>query len=71
MPLPKMFVVIVDIEKCRACGECVRVCPNQAFQLVQDEGRCYAIFHGDPGDCIGCCSCEASCEDSAIEILDL
>ncbi len=66
-----MFVVIVDIEKCRACGECVRVCPNQAFALVEEEGRCCVIFRGDPGDCIGCYSCEASCEDGAIQVLDL
>jgi NAD-dependent dihydropyrimidine dehydrogenase PreA subunit len=71
-----MFVVIVDIEKCRACGECVKVCPNQAFEMIAEEGRRYAIFRGDPGGrgvhgCIGCYSCQAICEDGAIRVLDL
>lgn len=66
-----MFVVIVDFEKCRACGECVRVCPNQAFEMVEEDGKRYVVFSGDPGDCIGCYSCEASCEDGAIQVLDL
>lgn len=66
-----MFVVIVDIEKCVACGACVKVCPNQMFALTEEDGRQYVVRKGDPGDCIGCYSCEASCEEGAIQVMEL
>lgn len=66
-----MYVVTLDPEKCWGCGACVKVCPSKAFVLVEEEGRTYALCEGDPCDCTGCYSCEVSCEDGAIQVLDL
>jgi len=39
--------------------------------LVEDDGKKYAMFKGDPDDCIGCYSCESSCEQGAVTITEL
>lgn len=66
-----MFLVTVDLEKCRACGACVKVCPNEAFEIAEVDGKLSAIFVGSPAECTACYSCEASCEDGAIRVLEL
>ena len=66
-----MFIVTVDVEKCQACGDCIDTCPNEMLALVEEDSKKYAMFTGDPDDCIGCYSCEASCEEGAITITEL
>lgn len=66
-----MFVITVDEEKCQACGDCVDACPQELIALAEENGKKYAMFKGDPDDCIGCYSCESSCEEGAITITEL
>lgn len=66
-----MFVVTVDIEKCQACGDCIDSCPQELLALVEDAGKKYAMFKGDPDECIGCYSCESSCNEGAITVTEL
>jgi len=66
-----MYVITVDVDKCEACGDCVDACPNELMALVEDAGKKYAMFKGDPDDCIGCYSCESSCEQGAVTITEL
>ena len=28
-----MFIAIVDWEKCAGCGDCIRACPVQCFEM--------------------------------------
>jgi len=66
-----MFVVTVDIEKCQACGDCVDTCPNELLAIVEENGKKHAIFKGDPDECIGCYSCESTCEEGAITVTEM
>ncbi len=66
-----MYVITVDVDKCEACGDCVDACPNELMALVEDDGKKYAMFKGDPDECIGCYSCESSCEQGAVTITEL
>jgi NAD-dependent dihydropyrimidine dehydrogenase PreA subunit len=66
-----MFLVTVDLNKCRACGECVKLCPNEAFEISEVDGKLCAFFTGSPAECTGCYSCEAGCEDTAIIVTEL
>jgi ferredoxin len=66
-----MYVVTVDVVKCEACGDCVDTCPNELIAMVEENGKQYAMFKGDPDECIGCYSCESGCEEGAIAITEL
>lgn len=64
-----MFIITIDIEKCQGCGDCVEICPLEAISLVEENGKKYAMYSGDPDDCIGCMSCE-TCEEGAVMITE-
>ena len=52
---------VCDFEKCTACGECVRLCPTNACDLL-GSGR----FALEPAYCVGCGLCAEACEDHAL-----
>jgi NAD-dependent dihydropyrimidine dehydrogenase PreA subunit len=66
-----MYVVTIDIEKCEACGDCVDTCPTEVITMVEENGRKYAMYSGEPDDCLGCYSCEEVCEEGAVTITEL
>ena len=39
--------------------------------MAEEAGKQYAMFKGDPDDCIGCYSCESGCEEGAITVTEL
>lgn len=65
-----MYIVEIDIEKCEACGDCVDTCATQALAIVEEDGKKFAMFVGDPDDCLGCLSCEEVCEEGAIVVTE-
>lgn len=65
-----MYIVTIDIEKCQACGDCVENCAVQALAIVTEDGKKYAMYSGDPDDCLGCLSCEESCEEGAVTVTE-
>lgn len=52
----------VRIEKCTACKECIKVCPQEAIIIKIDKA------YIDPEKCIGCASCIAACTENAIDV---
>jgi 2-oxoglutarate ferredoxin oxidoreductase subunit delta len=65
-----MFIVTVDIDKCKACGDCVETCPVSGLVLERDEGKQYVVFTLTPDDCLGCLSCQEGCPDGAITVAE-
>jgi nitroreductase/NAD-dependent dihydropyrimidine dehydrogenase PreA subunit len=59
-----MEQIIIDKEKCTACGICVTICPYQAIQ-VQDEVACVLK------DCFLCGHCQAVCPVNAVQLPQL
>jgi ferredoxin len=51
----------IDSSSCNGCGECVRICPNDAVYL--DHNGKAAI---DQTKCTQCANCVAICPNSAI-----
>jgi NAD-dependent dihydropyrimidine dehydrogenase PreA subunit len=53
------MAVVIDNQKCTACGECVEACPLEAIAIkdnvaVVDEATC-----GDCGACVDTCPSES------------
>ena len=53
----------IDIEKCRKCGLCAKVCPAKAISMQE-----YPIINKDK--CIYCYCCHENCPHSVIELKD-
>jgi heterodisulfide reductase subunit A len=58
-------VSVVDETKCRACGECVKICEFRAPQLVEIGPALYAA-RINPSLCKGCGTCTSWCPSGAI-----
>ena len=73
-------VAAVDMEKCTACGQCAKACPQNLIELVPVSAKYrVACSSTDRGaavravcaqGCIGCRICEKQCESSAIRVED-
>lgn len=59
-------VVIIDPEKCIACGICAEVCRFDAPRPLQGEGG--EVYTVDPIACEGCASCFYQCPEGAIRM---
>jgi uncharacterized Fe-S center protein len=53
-----------DAERCKACGICVKNCPQAALTLADDAPTPQV----DPEACIGCGECEAVCLQRAVTL---
>ena len=69
---------IVDINKCTACGKCVKVCPKSLYILLPVSSGYYVKCNSrDPGGatakvcqsgCIACMKCEKACPTGAVKV---
>ncbi len=66
-----MYVIKIERDKCQACGDCVDTCPNELIALVEEGGAQFAMYTGDPDDCIGCFSCELACPEGSLTVTEL
>jgi len=54
---------VLDMEKCKVCGQCESVCPDSAIHVFDEE---YVI---DYDYCKGCGLCAYECSAGAIEMI--
>jgi len=58
------FLANVNAFECTGCGDCVRICPVGAVELVHGK----AII--DTQKCVGCKLCATHCTQNAIKMLE-
>ena len=66
-----MIKVIVNEDRCKGCGLCVRACPKELVALSRTRLNAKGYYPAeitDPESCIGCASCARTCPDIAITI---
>jgi Na+-translocating ferredoxin:NAD+ oxidoreductase subunit B len=73
-------IAVVDKEKCKACGKCVKECPQHLIELVpydsayivscrnEDKGK--AVMESCSVGCIACKICEKNCPSDAVHVND-
>lgn len=73
-----MATIIINKDRCKACGFCIQFCPKQLLLMSDDlnlRGIHYACMRDEaacPGatakECTGCAICGLVCPDVAIEV---
>lgn len=73
-------VAVVDREKCKACGACVKRCPKHLIELIPYEAsyqvQCASrekgkdVMQACQTGCIGCKKCEKECPQGAVTVTD-
>lgn len=61
-----MYMVIVDIEKCNGCEECVNICPQAVFRMIDGKSDPY-----QSSECVFCETCLSVCPAAAIVITEM
>ncbi len=56
-------------EKCMACGECVRMCPNGAHHFRAGDNGAASTHAYDRGRCEACGRCTITCDTRALEFV--
>ena len=54
---------VIDAEKCKQCGICIDVCPDDAVRYLKEE------YHIDYTYCKGCGICAYECTADAIAMV--
>ena len=60
------FEVIIDIENCNGCEECLETCTVKVFEMQENKSVPVNVK-----DCIGCQSCVEVCKEKAISVKEL
>jgi 2-oxoglutarate ferredoxin oxidoreductase subunit delta len=61
--------IVVDIERCKGCGICIPVCPNDVIALAKEvNGKGYHYAEMIIDECIGCANCAIVCPDGVISV---
>lgn len=62
------YVAVVDEAKCSGCGECVRLCPYDAYEPRPRKSKAKARVEAKK--CYGCGICRTACARGAISLTD-
>lgn len=70
--MPK-FQVVIDQERCKECGFCVKFCPKGVLKLSSsfNSKSYHPAMVESPEKCKGCKICTLMCPEAAIEIYKL
>ena len=60
-----MWSVIIDLEKCEGCGECVDICPQDVY-FGSEENAVPVLSY--PKECWHCSACVIGCPVEAIRL---
>ncbi len=74
------YYIVIDTDKCDSCGDCVTACPENIFELVEDDyGKVVAVVRDEvrtklgyicPGFDFACgkkeVNCHTACKPAAI-----
>lgn len=66
-----MANVIINEEKCKGCGLCVRACPKKIVALSSTKLNSKGYHPAevtDMDECVACASCARTCPDAVITI---
>lgn len=66
-----MSILVIDSERCKACGYCVNSCPKNALSFsdkINKKG--YPAVQVDEEACIQCGICYNVCPDYVFELLE-
>jgi tetrahydromethanopterin S-methyltransferase subunit A len=63
-----MASVTVDSARCTGCGTCVKVCPENVFEIKNIDGKSVSAVVAEK-NCFACKACEIRCPEHAIEIV--
>lgn len=64
LPGSSLYRVVIDYEKCKACGACVKACPMGVLEMIDEEP--YPV---DLSSCHGCGECANTCPQKAIKVV--
>ena len=69
-PARARFVIVVDAERCKACGLCIDFCPADVLDFAAhlNSAGYHPVEPVRPEACTGCQSCVVMCPDVCIEI---
>ncbi len=64
------FVVVIDADRCKACGQCIEYCPRGALAPAERMNRLgyHPVEVKYQDKCIGCQACVIMCPEAAIEL---
>ncbi len=62
--------IVINQSRCKGCGLCVDVCPQNLISLSERMNKkgVYPVFSDRPELCTGCRLCVTVCPDCAITI---
>ena len=66
-----MAKVTFQVDGCKGCGLCVRLCPKNIVALSKTKLNSKGYHPAEVTDieaCVACASCARTCPDTAIEI---
>ncbi len=61
--------ITIDTERCKGCGLCVKVCPNNCIAISETSNKSgFSPAVSTNEGCTGCAMCALICPDAAITV---